>query len=103
MRSGYTPGPIRQLSPAVISFTRHCSEAFAGHNIRVNCVAPGLTDTEMARSADPALVAQLIAVTPLGRIGQPEEIASVVRFLLSEESSFVTGQTILVDGGLTSA
>jgi 3-oxoacyl-[acyl-carrier protein] reductase len=84
---------------AVISFTRHCSDAFAGHNIRVNCVAPGLTETEMARSADPTLVAQLIAITPLGRIGQPEEIASVVRFLLSEESSFITGQTIVACGG----
>src|SRR6266511_5348005 len=62
---------------AVISFTRHCSDAFAEHNIRVNCVAPGLTDTEMARGVDPALLAQLIAATPMGRIGQPEEIASV--------------------------
>lgn len=84
---------------AVISFTRHCSEAFAGHNIRVNCVAPGLTDTELARSAPPDLIAHLIASTPLGRIGQPEEIAGVVRFLLSEESSFVTGQTIVACGG----
>jgi 3-oxoacyl-[acyl-carrier protein] reductase len=84
---------------AVISFTRHCSEAFAGHNIRVNCVAPGLTETEMARSAAPELIARLIAITPMGRIGQPEEIASVVRFLLSEESSFVTGQTIVACGG----
>lgn len=84
---------------AVIAFTRHCSDAFAGHNIRVNCVAPGLTETEMARSAAPELLAQLIAVTPMGRIGQPEEIASVVRFLLSEESSFITGQTIAACGG----
>jgi 3-oxoacyl-[acyl-carrier protein] reductase len=84
---------------AVISFTRHCSEAFASHNIRVNCVAPGLTDTELARAADPELLAQLIAVTPLGRIGQPEEIAAVVRFLLSDESSFITGQTIAACGG----
>jgi len=84
---------------ALISFTRHCSEAFAPHNVRVNCVAPGLTETEMARSANPDLVAQLIAVTPLGRIGQPEEIASVVRFLLSEESSFISGQTIAACGG----
>jgi 3-oxoacyl-[acyl-carrier protein] reductase len=84
---------------AVIAFTRHCSDAFAGHNVRVNCVAPGLTETEMARSAAPDLIAQLIAVTPLGRIGQPEEIASVVRFLLSEESSFITGQTIAACGG----
>jgi 3-oxoacyl-[acyl-carrier protein] reductase len=84
---------------AVIAFTRHCSDALAGHNIRVNCVAPGLTETEMVRSAAPELLAQLIAATHLGRIGQPEEIASVVRFLLSEESSFITGQTIAACGG----
>ena len=94
------PGMIHYATAkaAVIAFSRSCSEAFAPH-VRVNCVAPGLTDTEMARSADPALLAQLIAITPLGRIGQPEEIARVVRFLLSEDSSFVTGQTIVACGG----
>jgi 3-oxoacyl-[acyl-carrier protein] reductase len=84
---------------AVIAFTRHCAEAFAPHNVRVNCVAPGLTETELSRSANPGLIDQLIAITPMGRIGQPEEIASVVRFLLSEESSFINGQTISACGG----
>ena len=84
---------------AVISFTRHCAEAFAPHNIRVNCVAPGLTDTQMARSFDPAVLEQLIAITPMGRIGDAAEIAGVVKFLLSDDSSFVTGQTVPVCGG----
>jgi 3-oxoacyl-[acyl-carrier protein] reductase len=84
---------------AVIAFTRHCAEAFAPYNVRVNCVAPGVTETDMARNADPKLIEQLVAITPLGRMGQPEEIAAVVRFLLSEESSFITGQTISVCGG----
>ncbi|HMC65296.1 MAG TPA: 3-oxoacyl-ACP reductase FabG [Gemmataceae bacterium] len=84
---------------AVIAFTRSCSEAFAPYNVRVNCVAPGLTDTEMARSADPKLLEQLVAATPLGRMGQPGEIAAVVRFLLSEDSSFMTGQTLVACGG----
>jgi 3-oxoacyl-[acyl-carrier protein] reductase len=84
---------------AVIAFTRHCAEAFASHNVRVNCVAPGLTETELSRSANPGLIDQLIAITPMGRIGQPEEIASVVRFLLSDESSFINGQTIAACGG----
>ena len=84
---------------AVISFTRHCSEAFAPHNIRVNCVAPGLTNTELAQSANPDQVQQLISMTALGRIGEPSEIASVVKFLLSDDSSFVTGQTIVACGG----
>lgn len=84
---------------AVISFTRHCAEAFAPHNVRVNCVAPGLTNTELAQSANPDQIKDLIGITPLGRMAQPEEMAAVVRFLLSEESSFITGQTIAACGG----
>ncbi len=84
---------------AVIAFTRHCAEAFAPHNVRVNCVAPGLTETELSKTANPGLIDQLIAITPLGRIAQPEEMANVVRFLLSDASSFITGQTIAACGG----
>ena len=84
---------------AVIAFTRHCAEAFAPHNVRVNCVAPGLTETDLSQSANPGLIDQLIAITPMGRMAQPAEIASVVHFLLSEESSFITGQTIAACGG----
>ena len=86
---------------AVIAFTRHCAEAFAPFNVRVNCVAPGLTDTELARSSNPGLVEQIIAVTPMGRMAEPSEIASVVKFLLSEDSGFVTGQTVVACGGRT--
>ncbi|MBL8849202.1 MAG: SDR family oxidoreductase [Planctomycetaceae bacterium] len=82
----------------VIALTRHTAAALAPH-VRVNCVAPGLTDTEMARDANANLNAQIIAMTLLQRIAQPSEIAQVVRFLLSEESSFVTGQTIFACGG----
>ena len=84
---------------AVISFTRHCAEAFAPHNIRVNCVAPGLTNTDLAQSANPDLVDHLISITPMKRMAEPSEIASVVKFLLSEDSSFITGQTVAACGG----
>lgn len=84
---------------ALVALTRNCAEALAPHNIRVNGVAPGLTDTDMAQDAAPELIAQLVAVTPLGRMAAPAEIAAVVRFLLSEESSFITGQTIAACGG----
>jgi 3-oxoacyl-[acyl-carrier protein] reductase len=83
----------------VISFTKSCAEAFAAHNVRVNCVAPGLIDTEMVADVNPELRQQLIDETPIPRIGKPEEIATVVAFLLSEESSFMTGQTLVASGG----
>jgi NAD(P)-dependent dehydrogenase (short-subunit alcohol dehydrogenase family) len=84
---------------AVIAFTRHTAVALAPHNIRVNCVGPGMTNTVLAQAANPDAVQRLIAATPLGRMADPSEIASTVRFLLSEESSFITGQTIVACGG----
>ncbi len=84
---------------AVISFTRHCAAALAPHNVRVNCVAPGLTDTDLAGSGNPGMIEQLIDSTPMGRMAIPGEMASVIRFLLSEEASFVTGQTVVACGG----
>src|SRR3989442_331138 len=66
----------------VIALTRCSAEAFAPYNVRINCVAPGLTETEMAHVLPDATIRQVVADTPLGRIGQPEEIAAVIRFLL---------------------
>ena len=83
----------------MIAFTRHCAEAFAAHNVRVNCVAPGLTETDLSKSANPGMIEELISITPLGRIAQPSEMASVVRFLLSDDSSFITGDTLDASGG----
>ncbi|MFN0197897.1 MAG: SDR family NAD(P)-dependent oxidoreductase, partial [Planctomycetaceae bacterium] len=80
---------------AVIALTRCCAQAWAKHNIRVNCLCPGLTETEMAYTLTPEVHKAIIAATPMGRIGQPEELAAVARCLLSEESSFFTGQTIV--------
>jgi 3-oxoacyl-[acyl-carrier protein] reductase len=62
-------------------------------------VAPGLIETEMAHVLPEAAIARVVAETPLGRLGQPEEVAAVVRFLLSEDSSFMTGHTLSVSGG----
>jgi 3-oxoacyl-[acyl-carrier protein] reductase len=83
----------------VISFTRSCAEAFAAHHVRFNCVAPGLIDTEMVRVLPDDRIASIVAQTPIRRLGQPEEVASAIRFLLSDESSFITGQTLMVCGG----
>ena len=83
----------------VMALVRCCAEAFAPHNVRVNCVAPGLVDTEMADVLPPDRKAEVIAATPMKRIGRPEELASVIRFLLSDESSYMTGQTVVASGG----
>src|SRR5579883_408650 len=85
--------------PGVIALARCCGEAFAPHGVRINCVAPGLIETEMARVLPDEARTRLVAETPIGRIGQPEEMASVIRFLLSEESSFMTGETLCASGG----
>jgi 3-oxoacyl-[acyl-carrier protein] reductase len=83
----------------LIGFTRSVAEALAPHNIRVNAVAPGLIDTEIIADVDEAKKQALIDATPISRLGQPDEIAEVVAFLLTEQSSFVTGQTYVADGG----
>jgi 3-oxoacyl-[acyl-carrier protein] reductase len=83
----------------VIALTRCCAEAFAPYNVRVNCVAPGLIETEMSRILPEEAMKRMVADTPMGRIGQPGEIAAVIRFLLSEESSFMTGETLAASGG----
>jgi NAD(P)-dependent dehydrogenase (short-subunit alcohol dehydrogenase family) len=84
---------------AIIAMTRCCAEAFAPQNVRINAIAPGLIDTEMAKVLTPEQTATVVEQTPLGRLGRPEEIAEVTCFLLSEKSSFMTGQTIAVSGG----
>lgn len=83
----------------VITMTAWCAEAFGTHNVRVNCIAPGLVDTEMAQVIPGDLMAKAVEITPLRRIGQPEEIAELACFLLSERSSFMTGQTVIASGG----
>lgn len=83
---------------AVIGFARSCAEAF-GPAIRVNCVAPGLIETDMGTSVGPEVMKRLTDEAYLKRIGQPAEIAQTVLFLLSERSSFTTGQTLVADGG----
>ncbi|MFL6126446.1 SDR family oxidoreductase [Actinophytocola sp.] len=88
---------------AVRSLVRTWANELKERGIRVNAVAPGPTDAPAvsALTADPAaLKKQLATQVPLGRLGRPDEIAAAVTFLASEESSFVTGTSLYVDGGL---
>jgi 3-oxoacyl-[acyl-carrier protein] reductase len=84
---------------AVIAMTRCLAQGWAKHNIRINCICPGLIETEMAYTLSPDTRKEIMKGTPMGRIGQPEDISNVIRFLLSDESSFMTGQTVVASGG----
>jgi NAD(P)-dependent dehydrogenase (short-subunit alcohol dehydrogenase family) len=80
--------------------TKVAAVELAAHRIRVNCVAPGAVEVERTRLEMDDYAGTWGSVTPLGRVGTPEDIARTVRFLASDDSNFITGQTIWVDGGL---
>jgi NAD(P)-dependent dehydrogenase (short-subunit alcohol dehydrogenase family) len=85
----------------VAQLTKSLAVAWAPDGIRVNAIAPGWIDTDMARGAiqDPVRAGPILARTPMGRWGKPEDVASVVTFLVSEAAHFVTGTVLPVDGG----
>lgn len=84
----------------VMGFTRSLAKEIGSRNITVNCVAPGFIDTDMTDVLTEEQKKLMLSSIPLGRLGQPDEIASVVRFLSSDDASYVTGETIHVNGGM---
>ncbi|MEW6266265.1 MAG: glucose 1-dehydrogenase [Thermodesulfobacteriota bacterium] len=88
----------------LLALTQVMAQELARYNIRVNAVAPALIETELIRRAVPKdfLEEVILDRKPLGRMGQPEEVAEVILFLLSEGSNYMTGETVKVDGGLLS-
>jgi len=85
---------------AVISFTETLARELARKNITVNAVAPGFIETDMTKDIPEPALNQVKAQTPLGRLGKPEEVANAVVFLASPRSSYITGQTLGVNGGM---
>ena len=85
---------------AVIAYTKALAKELGPSNIRVNCVAPGVIDTEMNAHLSPDDLSALAEETPLGRVGAPEEAAAAIAFLASDEASFLTGQVVCPNGGL---
>lgn len=85
---------------AVIGLTRALAKEVGPSGIRVNCVCPGVIDTEMNAELDEDIRAALCDETPLGRIGSPEDVASSIAYLCSDDASFVTGQILSVSGGM---
>jgi 3-oxoacyl-[acyl-carrier protein] reductase len=84
----------------IIGLTKGLARELGSRNVRVNAVAPGYIDTALTQVLSEQARNAILANTPLGRLGQPEDVAKAVRFLCSDESSFVTGEVLLVDGGL---
>ena len=84
---------------AIIGLTRSLAQELAPTNIRVNCVAPGVINTDMVQVLGTETLDALAEDTPVGRLGRPEDIAAVVSFLASDAASFITGQVITSDGG----
>ena len=85
----------------LIGLTRSLAKELAGRGVCVNAVAPGYIETDMTAGIDQKAAAELAASIPLGRIGKAEEIAAAVEYLVGPGGSYVTGQVIVVDGGLS--
>ena len=84
----------------IIGFTKSLAKELGSRNVRANVVAPGYVKTQLTNVLPEEATAAMLTSTPLGRLGEPEDVAGAVRFLCSDAASFITGEVLLVDGGL---
>jgi 3-oxoacyl-[acyl-carrier protein] reductase len=84
----------------IIGFTKALARELAPRGVRANAIAPGYIDTALTDVLPEGVTAAILTNTPLGRLGEPRDVAGAVRFLCSDEASFITGEVLLVDGGL---
>lgn len=91
--------PYGVSKAGIVNMTKTLSKELGKYNITINSVAPGPTDTDLLKSLNMELREKLKRETPLGRVAEPEDIAKAVLFFASSDSDFITGQTLIVDGG----
>ncbi|MBQ90806.1 MAG: 3-oxoacyl-ACP reductase [Acidimicrobiaceae bacterium] len=98
--AGWGPVHYSAAKGAILAFTRSAARELGGMGIRINAIAPGVIDTPMSAKLDDALLAPMVMMTPLGRKGTADEIATTALFLACDDSSFITGQSISPNGGI---
>jgi NAD(P)-dependent dehydrogenase (short-subunit alcohol dehydrogenase family) len=105
LRGSANLGAYGMAKAALMQLARSFASEWGKHNVRINALAPGLIKTDFARALwqDEALAQRRIATTPLGRLGEPSDIAGAAVLLASAAGSYITGQTIVIDGGVTIA